>query len=138
MGATPISTVVSLLRSEAFVLGCFPIKRVLLEVGFNFNISVLEHFLAGSAFISNDAKVLFSTWYFCHQASPVLLFTAKEWQWKRSMPRVIVSQHLNQKELPKLCKVKVMKNLAGKQTLIEELSRVKNWVPSQQTLHECH
>jgi len=37
-----------------------------------------EHLLAASVFISSDAEVTFSTWYCCHQASPVFLFTVGE------------------------------------------------------------
>lgn len=37
-----------------------------------------EHLLAASVFISSDAGVTFSTWYCCHQASPMFLFTVRE------------------------------------------------------------
>lgn len=73
-----------------------------------------EHLLAASVFTSSDAEVTFSTWYCCHQAFPVFLFTVREWQYKSSMPRIMVSHSLTQKGWPKLYKAQVVKNLVGK------------------------
>lgn len=84
--------------------------------------------LAASVFISRDAEVTFSTWYCCHQASPVFLFTVVEWQWKGIMPRIMVSQRLTQNRWPKLYEAQLMKNLVGYFSTNIELS-LKRSVP---------
>lgn len=83
-------------------------------MGFNFNISMPEHLLAAPVFISSDVEVTFSTWYCCHQASPMFLFTVREWEWKGSMPRIMISLSLSQNGWSKLHNAQAMKNLVGK------------------------
>lgn len=84
--------------------------------------------LAASVFISSDAEVTFSTWYCCHQDSPVFLFTVVEWQWKSIVPRIMVSQRLTQNGWPKLYEAQLTKNLVGSFSTNIEMS-LKRSVP---------